>query len=95
MFTDIVKVYTHAKPLRTLHYKVCTLTIINKYYFDDKTSLTLSGFYRKGDQLSYSRNVVNDITNIDIVSSNERIADETELEESFEYALDFYKDLLS
>ena len=63
-----------------------------EYYFDDKTSLTLSGFYRKGDQLSYSRNVVNDITNIDIVSSNERIADETELEESFEYALDFYKD---
>ena len=63
-----------------------------EYYFDDKTSLTLSGFYRKGDQLSYSRNVVNDITNIDIVSSNERIANETELEESFEYALDFYKD---
>ena len=63
-----------------------------EYYFDDKTSLTLSGFYRKGDQLSYSRNVVNDITNIDIVSSNERIANDTELEESFEYALDFYKD---
>ncbi|MDB2366418.1 TonB-dependent receptor, partial [Flavobacteriaceae bacterium] len=63
-----------------------------EYYLDDKTSLTLSGFYRKGDQLSYSRNVVNDITNIDIVSSNERIANDTELEESFEYALDFYKD---
>ena len=63
-----------------------------EYYFDDKTSLTLSGFYRKGDQLSYSRNVVNDITNIDIVSSNERIANDKELEESFEYALDFYKD---
>jgi len=63
-----------------------------EYYLDDKTSLTLSGFYRKGDQLSYSRNVVNDITNIDIVSSNERIANDKELEESFEYALDFYKD---
>ena len=34
-----------------------------EYYFDDKTSLTLSGFYRKGDELSYSRNIVNDITN--------------------------------
>ncbi|MBC8398778.1 MAG: TonB-dependent receptor [Flavobacteriales bacterium] len=63
-----------------------------EYYFDDDTSLSLSGFYRKGDELSYSKNIVNDITNIDIVSSNERVANDEELEESFEYSLDFYKD---
>jgi outer membrane receptor protein involved in Fe transport len=63
-----------------------------EYYFDDNTSLALSGFYRKGDELSYSKNIVNDITNINIVSSNERVANDEELEESFEYSLDFYKD---
>ena len=63
-----------------------------EYYFDDDTSLSLSGFYRKGDDLGYSKNIVNDITNINIVSSNERIANDEELEESFEYSLDFYKD---
>ncbi|MDG1247006.1 MAG: carboxypeptidase-like regulatory domain-containing protein, partial [Flavobacteriaceae bacterium] len=63
-----------------------------EYYFDDDTSLSLSGFYRKGDELSYSKNIVNDITNINIVSSNERVANDEELEESFEYSLDFYKD---
>ena len=63
-----------------------------EYYFDDKTSLTLSGFYRKGDELSYSRNIVNDITNGIISATNERVANDEELEESFEYALDFYKD---
>ncbi len=63
-----------------------------EYYFDDNTSLALSGFYRKGDELSYSKNIVNDITNIDIVSSNERVANDEELEESYEYSLDFYKD---
>ena len=63
-----------------------------EYYFDDDTALSLSGFYRKGDELSYSKNIVNDITNIDIVSSNERVANDEELEESFEYSLDFYKD---
>ena len=47
-----------------------------EYYFDDDTSLSLSGFYRKGDDLGYSKNIVNDITNINIVSSNERIANE-------------------
>ena len=35
--------------------------------FDDNTSLALSGFYRKGDELSYSKNIVNDITNVNIV----------------------------
>lgn len=63
-----------------------------EYFFDDKTSLTISGFYRKGDENSFSENIVNDITNGSILSSNERIAKDLENEESFEYAIDFYKD---
>jgi len=40
----------------------------------------------------YSKNIVNDITNGSVLSSNERIANDLENEESFEYAIDFYKD---
>ena len=64
----------------------------SEYYFDDKTSLTLSGFYKKGDDSSYATNIVNDISEGSISSTNKRLRDETELDESFEYALDFYKD---
>ena len=64
----------------------------SEYYFDDKTSLTLSGFYKKGDDTSYATNIVNDISEGSISSTNKRLRDETELDESFEYALDFYKD---
>lgn len=63
-----------------------------EYFIDDNTSLTFSGFYRKGDENSYSKNIVNDITNGSVLSSNERIANDIENEESFEYAIDFYKD---
>ena len=63
-----------------------------EYYFDDKTSLTLSGFYKKGDEDSFLTNIVNDITGADISSTNKRLRDEVELDESFEYAIDFYKD---
>ena len=64
----------------------------SEYYFDDKTSLTLSGFYKKGDDSSYATNIVNDISGGVISSTNKRLRDETEMDESFEYALDFYKD---
>ena len=64
----------------------------SEYYFDDKTSLTLSGFYKKGDDSSYATNIVNDISEGSISSTNKRLRDETEMDESFEYALDFYKD---
>ena len=64
----------------------------SEYYFDDKTSLTLSGFYKKGDDSSYATNIVNDISGGLISSTNKRLRDETEMDESFEYALDFYKD---
>ena len=64
----------------------------SEYYFDDKTSLTLSGFYKKGDDSSYATNIVNDISEGIISSTNKRLRDETEMDESFEYALDFYKD---
>ena len=64
----------------------------SEYYFDDKTSLTLSGFYKKGDDTSYATNIVNDISEGSISSTNKRLRDETEMDESFEYALDFYKD---
>ncbi len=64
----------------------------SEYYFDDKTSLTLSGFYKKGDDSSYATNIVNDISKGSISSTNKRLRDETEMDESFEYALDFYKD---
>ena len=63
-----------------------------EYYFDDKTSLTLSSFYKKGDEDSFLTNIVNDITGADISSTNKRLRDEVELDESFEYAIDFYKD---
>ena len=64
----------------------------SEYYFDDKTSLTISGFYKKGDDSSYTTNIVNDISEGTISSTNKRLRDETEMDESFEYALDFYKD---
>ena len=64
----------------------------SEYYFDDNTSLTISGFYKKGDALSYLTNIVNDISGGAISSTNNRLRDETEMDESFEYALDFYKD---
>ena len=64
----------------------------SEYYFDDKTSLTLSGFYKRGDDSSYATNIVNDISKGSISSTNKRLRDETEMDESFEYALDFYKD---
>ena len=64
----------------------------SEYYFDDNTSLTLSGFYKKGDDSSFLTNIVNDISRGSISSTNKRLRDETEMDESFEYALDFYKD---
>ena len=64
----------------------------SEYYFDDNTSLTLSGFYKKGDESSFLANIVNDISRGSISSTNNRLRDETEMDESFEYALDFYKD---
>ena len=64
----------------------------SEYYFDDNTSLTLSGFYKKGDDSSSLTNIVNDISGGVISSTNNRLRDETEMDESFEYALDFYKD---
>jgi outer membrane receptor protein involved in Fe transport len=64
----------------------------SEYYFDDNTSLTISGFYKKGDESSFLTNIVNDISRGSISSTNNRLRDETELDESFEYALDFYKD---
>ena len=64
----------------------------SEYYFDDNTSLTLSGFYKKGDDSSFLTNIVNDISGGVISSTNNRLRDETEMDESFEYALDFYKD---
>ena len=64
----------------------------SEYYFDDDTSLTLSGFYKKGDESSFLTNLVNDISSGSISSTNNRLRNETELDESFEYALDFYKD---
>ena len=60
----------------------------SEYYFDDKTSLTLSGFYKKGDDSSFLTNIVNDISGGVISSTNNRLRDETEMDESFEYALD-------
>ena len=63
-----------------------------EYYFDDKTSLTLSGFLKKSDEDSPSTNIVRDITDQSISSINKRLRDEVEIDESFEYALDFYKD---
>ena len=64
----------------------------SEYYFDDNTSLTISGFYKKGDDSSFLTNIVNDISRGSISSTNKRLRDETEMDESFEYALDFYKD---
>ena len=64
----------------------------SEYYFDDNTSLTISGFYKKGDESSFLANIVNDISKGSISSTNNRLRDETEMDESFEYALDFYKD---
>ena len=64
----------------------------SEYYFDDNTSSTISGFYKKGDESSFLTNIVNDISRGSISSTNNRLRDETELDESFEYALDFYKD---
>ena len=64
----------------------------SEYYFDDNTSLTISGFYKKGDDSSFLTNLVNDISRGSISSTNNRLRDETEMDESFEYALDFYKD---
>ncbi len=64
----------------------------SEYYFDDKTSLTISGFYKKGDDSSYATNIVNDISRGTISSTNNRLRNETEMDESFEYAIDFYKD---
>ena len=64
----------------------------SEYYFDDNTSLTISGFYKKGDESSFLANIVNDISRGSISSTNNRLRDETEMDESFEYALDFYKD---
>ena len=64
----------------------------SEYYFDDNTSLTISGFYKKGDDSSFLTNIVNDISRGSISSTNNRLRDETEMDESFEYALDFYKD---
>jgi len=64
----------------------------SEYYFDEKTSLTISGFYKKGDDSSYTTNIVNDISRGTTSSTNKRLRDETEMDESFEYALDFYKD---
>ena len=64
----------------------------SEYYFDDNTSLTISGFYKRGDESSFLTNIVNDISRGSISSSNNRLRDETEMDESFEYALDFYKD---
>ena len=66
--------------------------LASEYYFDDNTSLTLSGFYKKGDDSSFLTNIVNDISRGSISSTNKRLRDETEMDESFEYALDFYKD---
>ena len=63
-----------------------------EYYFDDKTSLTLSGFFKGGPEYSNLVNIVNDISNQSISSSNKRLRDENEDDTSFEYALDFYKD---
>ena len=64
----------------------------SEYFFDDDTSLTLSGFYKRGIDLSNLINIVNDISVGVISSTNNRLRDETEIDESFEYALDFYKD---
>ena len=64
----------------------------SEYYFDDNTSLTVSGFYKKGDDSSFLTNIVNDISRGSISSTNKRLRDETEMDESFEYAVDFYKD---
>tara|TARA_B100001027_G_scaffold21757_1_gene12810 strand:+ start:445 stop:2871 length:2427 start_codon:yes stop_codon:yes gene_type:complete len=64
----------------------------SEYFFDDDTSLTLSGFYKRGSDLSNLINIVNDISVGVISSTNNRLRDETEIDESFEYALDFYKD---
>ena len=64
----------------------------SEYYFDDNTSLTISGYYKKGDDSSFLTNIVNDISRGSISSTNKRLRDETEMDESFEYALDFYKD---
>ncbi len=64
----------------------------SEYYFDDNTSLTISGFYKKGDESSFLTNIVNDISRGSISSTNKRLRDETEMDESLEYALDFYKD---
>ena len=64
----------------------------SEYYFDDNTSLTISGFFKKGDDSSFLTNLVNDISRGSISSTNNRLRDETEMDESFEYALDFYKD---
>ena len=63
-----------------------------EYYFDDKTSITLSSFFKGGDEYSNNINIVNDITNQSISSTNKRLRDESEIDETFEYALDFYKD---
>ncbi len=63
-----------------------------EYYFDDKTSITLSSFFKGGDEYSNNINIVNDITDQSISSTNNRLRQESEIDETFEYALDFYKD---
>ena len=45
----------------------------SEYYFDDNTSLTISGFYKKGDDSSFLTNLVNDISRGSISSTNNRL----------------------
>jgi len=61
-----------------------------EYYINEKSSLTLSGFYRTSDN---SNNTINDLRELsvtgDITSYVQRVENENEKDDSFQYSIDY------
>jgi outer membrane receptor protein involved in Fe transport len=64
-----------------------------EYFFNEKTSLTLSGFYRESDNSSENLNQIRQLNkNKATISYSERIEEEEEKDVSFQYSANFVKD---
>jgi len=61
-----------------------------EYYINEKSSLVLSGFYRTSDNDNFTNNDIKEISiNNEIESSIVRIEDENEIDNSYQYSLDY------
>ena len=83
--------YEKAQRTRTNGNKFTNLGI--EYYFNDKTSLTLSGFYRNSDNSNLNENELKELDALDaVLTFSERIEFEDEKDVSQQFSANFFKD---